>query len=178
MSNFNHDKFTVMKSPSSIISDTIYAPYHVSESGNVHTSCEGKKDSNLFNGVAVSNIEAIYPAEISADSSFTKTCVDTADRHQGLEAAVFESATLQSSENRNAIGSMSRIAPATFLESSFSQIHQKGDRWKNSDRDPERSVAYMQDKQVANDVRFGLPCKSPNNYFIVASSGWSFPDNF
>jgi hypothetical protein len=171
MSNFNHDKFTVMKSPSSIISNTIYAPYHASESGNVHTSCEGKKDTNLFNGVTVSNTETIYPVGISTDNSFPKTCVDTEDRHQGLEAAVFESATLQSSENRNASGGMSRIAPVTFLEASFSQIHQKGDRWKNSDRDSERSVAYMQDKQVANDVRFGLPCKSPNNYFIVAPSG-------
>lgn len=175
MSNFNNEKFTMMK-PSSIITDTIYEstePYHTSESDNLDASNEGRKDTCHYNCVTVTNLETMFPVGITGDSSFTKTCVDTGDRHQSLQAAVFESETQQSSESRNVIGCMNRIPPAAFIDTSFSQIQQKGDRWKTSDRD---SATYLQEKRVANDVGFGLPCKTSNNYFIVASSGRSFTD--
>lgn len=175
MSNFNNEKFTMMK-PSSIITDTIYEstePYHTSESINPHASNEGKKETCHYNCVTVTNLETMFPVGMTGESSFTKTCVDTCDRHQSLEAAVFESETQQISESGNVVGCMNRIAPATFIDTSFSQIQQKGDRWKTTDRD---SASYLQEKRVANDVGFGLPCKTPNNYFIVASSGWSFTD--
>lgn len=181
MSNFNNEKFTVMKCTSPMISDTTYVstePYHATENSNLHASCDKKKEINLFNGVTVTNSGTIFPVGVTDESTFTKTCVDTEDGHQGLEATVFESEILQSPESRNPIGSMNQIAPATFIDASFTQVHQKGDRWKNLDRDSERSAAYILEKQVANDVSFGLPCKSPNNYYIVAPSGWSFPDHF